>query len=68
MATRRMAMGKGLDKGVAEAWRNLLSHAIHDVQNDTVLNRCIRAELALERARESAMDQESTTSAPTTPL
>ena len=68
MATRRIAMGKGLDQGVAEAWRRSLKHAIYDVQNDTVLNRCIRAELALERAQASATAQESATSAPTTPL
>jgi hypothetical protein len=68
MATRRIAMGKGLDQGVAEAWRKSLRRAIYDVQNDTVLNRCIRAELALERAQQSAAAQESATSAPTTPL
>ncbi len=68
MATRRIAMGKGLDQRVAAAWRNSLSHAIHDVQNDTVVNQCIRAELALERARGRATAQESSTSRPTTPL
>jgi hypothetical protein len=68
MATRRIAMGRGLDQGVAEARRKSLKHAIYDVQNDTVLNRCIRAELALERARESATVQDSSPSAPSTPL
>ncbi len=68
MATRRIAMGKGLDQGVAEAWRKSLKHAIYDVQNDTVLNRCIRAELALDRARESSTVQDISPSAPSTPL
>ena len=68
MATRRIAMGKGLDRDLAVTWRAALSHAIHDVQNDTVLNRVIRAELALESAQGSVDDQESSPSAPSTPL
>jgi hypothetical protein len=68
MATRRIAMDKGLDQRVAAAWRTSLSHATHDVQNDTALNRRIRAELALERARASAAAQGSSTFRPTTPL
>jgi hypothetical protein len=34
MATRRIAMGKGLDQCVAEDWRQFLSRAFHDVEND----------------------------------
>lgn len=62
MATRRIAMGKGLDRDVAATWRAALRHAVHDVQNDTVLNRVIRAELALESAQASTTDQESVVS------
>ena len=68
MATRRIAMGKGLDRNLAAVWREALSHAIHDVQNDTPLNRVIRAELALESAQGSVTGQESSPSAPSTPL
>jgi acyl carrier protein phosphodiesterase len=58
MATRRIAMGKGLDQRVAESWRKALSRALHDLEQDTPLNRLIRAEL----------EQERSTAAPTTPL
>ena len=68
MATRRIAMGKGLDRGVAAAWHRSLTRSLRDTQNDTPLNRLIRAELALERAQESATAQDNSTSAPTTPL
>ena len=61
-------MGKGLDRNLAAVWREALSHAIHDVQNDTPLNRVIRAELALESAQGSVTGQESSPSAPSTPL
>jgi hypothetical protein len=68
MATRRIAMEKGLDRNLAAIWREALSHAINDMQNDTPLNRVIRAELALESAQGSVTDQESASSAPSTPL
>ncbi len=68
MATRRIAMGKGLDRNVAATWRQALRHAVYDVQHDTVLNRVLRAELALESAQGSATDQESSPSTPSTPL
>jgi hypothetical protein len=58
MATRRIAMGKGLDQRVAESWRKTLSRALHDLEQDTPLNRLIRAEL----------EQDGSTAAPTTPL
>jgi hypothetical protein len=58
MATRRIAMGKGLDQRVAEDWRKSLTRAVHDVEQDTPLNRLIRAEL----------EQESSTAVPSTPL
>jgi hypothetical protein len=49
MATRRIAMGKGLDQRVAESWRKTLSRALHDLEQDTPLNRLVRAELELRR-------------------
>jgi hypothetical protein len=48
MATRRLAMGKGLDQGTAECWHRTLSHALHDTEHDTPLNRQVRAELEQE--------------------
>ena len=48
MATRRIAMGKGLDARVAASWHKLLSHALRDLQNDTPLNRVIKAEIERE--------------------
>jgi hypothetical protein len=48
MATRRLAMGKGLDQGTAECWHRTLSRALHDTEHDTPLNRQVRAELEQE--------------------
>ncbi len=48
MATRRLAMEKGLDQGTAECWHRTLRHALHDAEHDTPLNRQIRAELDAE--------------------
>ena len=48
MATRRLAMGKGLDQGTAECWHRTLSRALHDAVADTPVNRQIRAELDAE--------------------
>ena len=48
MASRRLAMGKGLDQGTAECWHRTLSHALHDAVSDTPVNRQIRAELDAE--------------------
>jgi hypothetical protein len=48
MATRRLAMGKGLPQNVAESWRKALSWALHDLGNDTPLHRYVRAELDRE--------------------
>jgi hypothetical protein len=45
MATRRLAMGRGLDQGVAEAWHRTLHHALYDAEHDTPANRQMRAEL-----------------------
>ena len=45
MATRRLAMGKGLAQSVAESWRKTLRCALRDAENDTPLNRQVRAEL-----------------------
>ncbi len=41
MATRRVAMGKGLDARVAASWHTTLSRALDDVEQDTPLNRLI---------------------------
>ncbi len=48
VATWRLAMGKGLAQSVAESWRKTLSYALHDAENDTPLNRQVRAELEQE--------------------
>ena len=45
MATRRLAMGKGLAQYVADSWRKSVSWSIHDLENDTPMNRLVRAEL-----------------------
>ena len=48
MATRRLAMGKGLPQVVAESWRRALSWALHDLENDTPVHRRVRAEMEQE--------------------
>jgi hypothetical protein len=48
MATRRLAMGKGLAQNVAASWRKSLSWTLHDLENDTPMNRQVRAELDRE--------------------
>ncbi len=55
MATRRIVMDKGLSQDVAETWRSLVTHAIHDAEHDTPVNRLIRAELAAESAGTSPL-------------
>ena len=45
MATRRLAMGRGLDQGVAEVWHRTLNHALDDAEHDTPANRQMRADL-----------------------
>ena len=46
MATRRISMDRGLSQDLADAWRALVVSAIYDAEQDTPVNRLIRAELA----------------------
>ncbi len=87
MATRRLAMGKGLAQNVAMAWRRSVSWSILDVENDTAMNRLVRAELEREnwapstpesvdswdealsyRTRDEALAEETSRTAPVTPM
>jgi hypothetical protein len=50
MATRRLAMGKGLDARVAASWQRVLCQALSDNRDDTPFNRGIIAEMEQEAA------------------
>ena len=50
MATRRLAMGKGLNARVAASWQRVLCQALSDNEDDTPFNRGIIAEMEQEAA------------------
>ena len=48
MATRRLAMGKGLNARVAASWQRVLCQALSDNRDDTQFNRVVIADMEQE--------------------